>query len=299
MLPARLRTLVVAALLALACSPKGGGSGKFGTGPLVTAPSTPEVSTLERQMHDRLNRDRAKKGLPPLELDAELADVARAHSKDMHERDFFAHDSPRTGSLEDRLDRAGRLVQAARENIGEGPTVDATQDALLESPGHYANIMAKDVSHVGIGIVRIGKGPSQRLLVTQVFARPIRDREQDPDAARRAVAQKLASARRAAGLGALPAHPLLDRLAQKHVSEVPDDLDKSASERIGEAVTKELRGSDLSGVAVGTTVFLTPELYEASGAAAGPKARAIGIATAPARDARGRPAIKALLLIGF
>lgn len=293
------RVLVVVALLALACTPKGGGSsgGIFGSGPLLVAPSTPKVAKLEQQMHARLNRDRAKKGLPPLAYDDKLADCARAHSLDMHERGFFSHDSPRTGSLSDRLDRAGLLVAAARENLGEGETVDATQDALLRSPGHHANIMAKDVTHVGIGIIEIGSGGSERLLVTQVFATPIE--EQDPDAARDVLARRIADARRKAGLGALAPNDTLDRLAKKHVDDVADDLDKSASQRIGEAVTKELSTSGLSSVAVATSVFIAPELYEPHPDAVSGRAKALGLATARAKDERGRPAIKLLLLVGY
>lgn len=291
--------LLALALLVLACSPKGGGSsgGIFGSGPLVVAPSTPETAKLEHQMHARLNRDRAKKGLPPLDYDEKLADTARAHSLDMHERGFFSHDSPRTGSLSDRLDRAGLLVAAARENLGEGETVDATEDALLRSPGHHANIMAKDVTHVGVGIVEIGSGSSKRLLVTQVFAKPIE--EQDPDGAREVLARSLAEARRKAGLRALPPNEVLDRLAKKYVTEVADNLDKSASQRIGEKVTQELEQSGLSSVAVATSVFIAPELYEPHPDAVSGRAKALGLATASAKDERGRPAIKLLLLVGY
>jgi uncharacterized protein YkwD len=290
--------LLFVALAILGCSGarRGGGGGSFGAGSIVDAPATAEISALERKMHARLNRDRQKQGLPPLEFDSELADIARAHSKDMHELDFFSHDSKRTGSLEDRLDRAGYLNRMARENIGEGPDVDGTQDALLESPGHRANIMSKDVTHVGIGILDIGKPGQPRILVTQVFATPIR--EQDPDAAKAAIAKRVSDARKSAGLRPLPSHPLLDKLAKKHVSDISDDLDKSSAERVGIAVTKELSGSGLSGVSVGASVFLTPELYEPNGAVMSGNAKALGIATTDAKDDRGRPAIKVLFLVG-
>lgn len=289
------RWLLAAAISTIACA-RSGAPTSFGSGPMVVAEATPKISALEREMHARLNRDRSKQGLGPLSFDAELADIARAHSKDMDERNFFSHDSPRTGSLEDRLDRAGVLMAVARENIGQGQSVDSTQDALLGSPGHRENIMSRDVTHVGIGIVQVGSGPSAHLMVTQVFAKPIA--RQDPDAARGAVARRIAAARRSAGVRALPAHPLLEKLAKKHVDDVTDDLDASASRRIGEAVTRELQGSGLSGVAVATTVFLSSDLYEPQGAVTAGNARAIGIATARARDARGRPAIKALFLVG-
>jgi uncharacterized protein YkwD len=293
--------LLAAALLLMssaACGPRpsSGGGAVFGAGPIVVAKSTAATAGLEQKMHARLNRDRKNQGLPPLALHAKLSDIARAHSKDMNERNFFSHDSPRTGSLEDRLDRASQLFAAGRENIGEGADVDGTQDALLKSAGHRANIMARDVTHVGIGIIRVGSGASERLLVTQVFAKPLEPA--DPAAARAVVARRVAEARRAAGLRALPAHPLLERLAKKHVADVADNLDPSAARKIGESVTGELAGSGLTGVAVGSSVFIAAELYEPRGAVTRREARALGIATAKARDERGRPAVKVLLLVG-
>lgn len=293
----RARSLVLVSLLVWlgGCQRPGAAPG-FASGPLVTKEATPEISALERAMHARLNRDRAKAGLPPLEFDAKLADVARGHSEDMRQRNFFSHDSPYTGSFEDRLDRAGLVTRAARENLGEGSDVDGTQDALLKSPGHHANIMAADVTHVGIGIVQVGTKQAPRLLVTQVFATPVKN--QDASSAQPAVLRKIADARKKSGLRPLAEHELLGRLAKEHVAELADDLGSASSKKIGESVMSKLAGTGLSGVTVGGSVFVSADLYEPQGAVMSPKARALGVATAPAKDERGRPAIKVLLLIG-
>ena len=293
------RTTLLCSLIAPATAGCGGAPGevKFGAGTVMQVEATPEIAGLERAMHARLNRDRKKEGLGPLAFEPELAAIARAHSEDMRVHRFFAHESPNTGTLEDRLDRAGYLASVARENLGEGPDIDRTEDSLLASPGHHANIMARDVTHVGIGIVKGGVGAPENLLVTQVFATPIAP--VDPAQAVASVAQKIQKARRAAGLGALPRDPKLDELARQHVGDVTDDLDPAASERIGKAVTGALAGSKLRGVLVGTTLFLTPAIYEPTGTVVEGAARAIGIAAAPARDQRGRPAIKVLLLVGI
>lgn len=288
--------LLCCAAVFFSCTKKTGPAAKFGQGPIIVAPATPETSALEHRMHERLNRDRAKKGLPALAYDEKLADVGRAHSKDMKEAGFFAHESPRTGTLEDRLDRAGVLVLAARENLGEGPGVDGTEDALLASPGHYANIMADDVTHIGIGILDVGTKTEERLLVTQVFATPAPT--QSAEAARGAMLQRIAQARQKAGLGPLPSHPKLETLAKKYVDEIGDDLG-DATDTIGDKVTKELAGSDLNGVVVGANAFIAVDLYQAEGSAVSGRAKAIGIATTKGTDSRGRPAIKALVLIGL
>jgi uncharacterized protein YkwD len=281
--------------IALSCTPKGPRA-KFGEGPILVAEATPEISALEAQMHARLNRDRKKSGLGALAWDAKLADLGRAHSKDMHEANFFAHESKRTGTLEDRVDRVGLLLLAARENLGEGPDVDGTQDALLKSPGHHANIMATDVTHVGIGILKVGTKAEPRLLVTQVFGTPIS--KQDPDAARGAMLQRIAKARKEAGLPPLPSHPQLEKLAEKHVNEIGDDLG-SATDSIGDKATKQLTGSEFGGVIVGASMFIAVDLYKPGGAALQGRAKGLGLATTMGKDERGRPAIKALLLIGI
>ena len=291
----RLSVLIIALLLTVSCVRRGPPA-EFGKGPLIVAEATPQIAALERKMAARLNRDRAKNGLPPLAYDEHLADIARAHSKDMHERGFFEHDSPFTGSLQDRIDRAGYLAKTARENLGEGANIDGAQDLLLSSPGHHANIMAKDITHVGIGILDVGTKKQPKLLVTQVFATPVKN--QDPGQARAALVRRIAQARRAAGLAPLPSHPLLEKLAKKHMSEVPDGQDASANKRIGDAIVGQLEGSGMGSVIVGTTVFLSPDMYEPTGLVVTRGARGYGLATSSGRDEQGRPAIKALILVG-
>ena len=107
-------------------------------------------------MFERLNRDRAASGLPPLEYDEHLADIGRAQSEDMRLHHFFAHESPMYGALDDRFDRAGYVAKVARENLAEAPDVETAQDGLMKSPHHHENIMARDVTKIGIGIVRAG-----------------------------------------------------------------------------------------------------------------------------------------------
>jgi len=49
---------------------------------------------LEAEMLLMVNEERAKEGLQPLKADPEMTEVARAHSKDMFARGFFAHVNP-------------------------------------------------------------------------------------------------------------------------------------------------------------------------------------------------------------
>src|SRR5689334_887345 len=99
-----MRALLLSLAVALAACTDPTTAAEFGSArPTVAA--TPDVARLEQTMWARLNRDRAARGLPALAWDPHLADIARAHSLDMLQHDFFAHESPTTGVLEDRLVR--------------------------------------------------------------------------------------------------------------------------------------------------------------------------------------------------
>jgi uncharacterized protein YkwD len=54
----------------------------------------------------------------------------------------------------------------AGENVGVGPSVASIHNALVASPGHYANIVG-DYSHLGVGVAVDSQG---RIWVAQVFA---------------------------------------------------------------------------------------------------------------------------------
>src|SRR6187399_2087716 len=114
-----------------ACSPgAGGGNVQFGRG-LTPAATNPEITKLEHQMFELLNRDRRAAGLGPLKYDEDLAAVARYQSQDMRDHKFFDHVSPNTGSPDDRLDAAGYLFLTVRENLSEAPDIKSSQAGLM------------------------------------------------------------------------------------------------------------------------------------------------------------------------
>ncbi|HEU04570.1 MAG TPA: CAP domain-containing protein [Nitrosopumilus sp.] len=62
---------------------------------------------VELRIHDFVNESRNKTGAVPLQFDPNLAEIARAHSQDMIERNFYSHVNP------DGLDATARA-----ENVG-------------------------------------------------------------------------------------------------------------------------------------------------------------------------------------
>jgi len=60
---------------------------------------------LEARMLEMVNAERRQEGLKPLLADPDLAEVARAHSRDMFARSYFGHVSPEGQDLSHRLRR--------------------------------------------------------------------------------------------------------------------------------------------------------------------------------------------------
>ncbi len=129
--------------------------------------SLPAGLTADEQLMVRLvNEERAKAGLPALEVDLHLVQTARAKSQDMITYNYFAHDSARLGSPFDQMTAAGIRYSTAGENIAGNPSVEGAHRTLINSSGHRANILSKSFKKFGIGIIHGGK---YGIMFTQQF----------------------------------------------------------------------------------------------------------------------------------
>ncbi len=146
------------------------------TEPAPTRREVPGFEDAERRVLDATNAARAEHGLSPLAPEATLRQAARAHSADMLERGFFSHDNPDGASSGDRVATLHRrLVGLSGENIWTGsgygsvPSGDLAQvifDGWMSSPGHRRNILKPEYTHLGVGIVVVGR----EVRATQSFA---------------------------------------------------------------------------------------------------------------------------------
>jgi uncharacterized protein YkwD len=133
---------------------------------------------MERLMYELVNRDRADPANTPetngqalaLRWNDQLAAVARAHSLDMLNQGYFAHEDPQGRNVAGRVEAAGIAWQALGENIAIAASVERAQGAFMNEPrfakNHRANILSTTYTDVGIGIVQ---GPDGRVYVTQDF----------------------------------------------------------------------------------------------------------------------------------
>ena len=172
------------------------------------------TAAAEQTIWKLLNVDRAHAGLPPLAWDAELAKVARGHSADMQAHGFFGHVSPTTGTAADRTRKAGVDAMLILENVARAVTPSEAERGLMNSPGHRANILNREATRVGVGVVY--DPTDKEILVTQMFSRPPETFDaRTVDELRRGIAD----VRRARKLGALERDAGLDAIAQSTAVE--------------------------------------------------------------------------------
>jgi uncharacterized protein YkwD/stress response protein SCP2 len=127
---------------------------------------------LARTVSDVLaltNAERAASRLAPLAHDPRLAAAAHAHSADMVARGFYSHTTPEGLQPWDRARAAGSAHRGIGENIACGQRAAAeVVRGWMNSPGHRANILKPDFTHLGVGFVGGGQAG---MYWTQLFGR--------------------------------------------------------------------------------------------------------------------------------
>lgn len=277
---------------------RGAGSGNgwsvFGRG-LTPVAATKEIQRQEKVMFERLNRDRAQRGLQALQWDRELSLIARHHSADMRDNGFFEHESPASGTPEDRVDAASYLFSVVRENLAEGKNVELCQDLLLDSPHHYDNIVAEDITHLGIGIVPGGVVQADNLTITQLFASP--RSVESPGRALVNLRLRLKAERKKAGRSLLASSPELETVARRQIENLDSTATANSLAPVSRTIAAGTRPEHSGSVQVlAVTVTLTeqvvfPErLLQCSQCT-------VAMATRRVREAKGRPLLQVLFIV--
>ena len=141
-----------------------------------------DLTAIELAVFSLTNQERQQQGLPALQWDAALASVARAHSQDMAETNFFSHTNLRGQDPTARAVAAGYPVRRALgggwystgigENIDKMPTgnvvgqgyvnndaqsiAQAMVQSWMNSPGHRENILNTQYARLGVGVAYDG-----------------------------------------------------------------------------------------------------------------------------------------------
>jgi len=113
--------------------------------------------SIEQQVVNLVNAERAKAGLKPLKADWELARVARFKSEDMRDNRYFDHNSPIYGTPFQMMKSFGINYRSAGENIAAGQTTaESVMKSWMNSPGHKKNILSPSFTHIGVGYAKGG-----------------------------------------------------------------------------------------------------------------------------------------------
>ncbi len=126
---------------------------------------------LEKKAFELLNAKRGEEGLLPLIWDDEVAKVARIHSQNMADFNFFSHKGLDGMLVSDRADKIGlskwRLIG---ENIaylrGYKNPVEFAVECWMKSASHKQNLLNKDWKQSAVGVAVTDNGT---YYFTQVF----------------------------------------------------------------------------------------------------------------------------------
>jgi uncharacterized YkwD family protein/spore coat assembly protein SafA len=125
-------------------------------GQKVTIPNFDAIKSVENQVIQLTNQERAKNGLPSMTADWELSRVARYKANDMRDKNYFSHTSPTYGSPFDMMKNFGISYRSAAENIAAGQTTPASVvQSWMNSSGHRANILSSN-TRIGVGYAKGG-----------------------------------------------------------------------------------------------------------------------------------------------
>jgi len=141
------------------------------TPPAVVMPA--DTTAAERQFVDLVNTERIGRHLSALSVNPLLTQVAREHSKEMWEKDYFDHVSPDPNlktPMKRYLNRLGHTPKWAclGENLFYCTIVDVKRGnkCLMDSPKHKENILNARFEQIGVGAFI---SPDGRFWVTELF----------------------------------------------------------------------------------------------------------------------------------
>ena len=126
----------------------------------------PEPPSAEQQLLKLLNLERQKLGVPALQWDAKVAEAAQGHSQRLASHRALSHQFAGEPELTYRLGATGARFSAVAENIAVADDPEEAHLALMNSPGHRANILNPEYNAVGIATAKVDK----QLYVTEDFA---------------------------------------------------------------------------------------------------------------------------------
>jgi uncharacterized protein YkwD len=133
------------------------------------------TNTTDDGLLQATNDERAKNSLPALQFNTRLDTAAQAKANDMAKRNYWSHVTPDGQEPWVFITNAGYKYVRAEENLAYGfDSSVSTLSGWMNSPAHRENILDKDITEVGFGIVNTpsyqGHGPET--IVVAMYGKP-------------------------------------------------------------------------------------------------------------------------------
>ena len=129
-----------------------------------------DYGNFEQRIFERINSERASHGLAPFVWNDALADVARRHSSNMAQMNFFAFSSPDGLSSSERITNAGIPWLQTHSFIVRGNRLTPETISLPDD-----NVLLNaNLSHIGIGFYHSSESPYERYFTLEFIFIPTR-----------------------------------------------------------------------------------------------------------------------------
>jgi len=253
-----------------------------------------DLAAVGQRIVASINRERAKAGLAPLERDARLDGLAHSHSLDMRAHDFVDHTSARTGDARQRVAQAGLPTTLVLESVARARDPVALEAGPLTPTPELGNMLSRQATHVGVGVVRQQDAYGDLLIVTEIFVEL--PQRLDVASAGPALLGLVNEARTRRGAPTVSLDSGLSSVAARAAENFVQDPEATERAILAQA-DKELSRFSLSYRRVNALLALTPRLQDAAALepALDPEANGLGIGIA--QGERGGASVLAIVMI--
>jgi uncharacterized protein YkwD len=258
--------------------------------------SAHDLATLRAELVREIQMQRRAAGLPELVLHPTLDTIASQHSVDMRDYGFVSHQSVRTGSPAERVERAGLFSSFVLENIARGADVASLRP--LPNSREQQNVLHRSITHLGVGVVEASDANAPLLIATSLFAQL--GAELDPSLAEPSLLSQINAARSRRGQRTLALDPALSDVARAAARNY--FADPAATEQgVVDAANAELASFSFVYARVNAVLAVTRELEPV--ATLEPfldaSARNVGIGVARGQRGDGAPALAVMVVVAL
>lgn len=106
----------------------------------------------EQEFLNLVNANRENNGLPKLEIDNEVQNIARLKAEDLVQNNYFSHISPVYGDMSAMLTDSNIKFKTVGENIAGNNNLTGAVEAWMNSENHRANLLSTDYNYTGVAI---------------------------------------------------------------------------------------------------------------------------------------------------